>query len=93
MKDRYLKYLAERETYFQGVRSLGRRDFIRVLLPAARMMADNDIRRASCHAAQKVGPQGFEPRLTGPKPAVLPLHHGPVAAKRGGRGTASREGV
>lgn len=23
-----------------------------------------------------VDPQGFEPQLTGPKPGVLPLHHG-----------------
>ncbi len=24
------------------------------------------------------GPQGFEPRISGPKTDVIPLHHGPI---------------
>ena len=31
-------------------------------------------------AKKMATPPGFEPRLTGPKPVVLPLHHG-VAQK------------
>ena len=29
-------------------------------------------------AKKMATPPGFEPRLTGPKPVVLPLHHGGV---------------
>ena len=35
----------------------------------------------------RVGPTGFEPIMTEPKPVVLPLHHGPILKICGCKGT------
>src|SRR5688572_25775045 len=48
--------------------ALGRFDFSRVLFPAARMIAVVLIGETATRL-------GFEPRQTGPKPVVLPLHY------------------
>jgi 3',5'-cyclic AMP phosphodiesterase CpdA len=51
MKDRYEKYLAEREAYFDRIRGLGRRDFIKASGLAA----------AAALATGKVLPHSFQP--------------------------------
>jgi 3',5'-cyclic AMP phosphodiesterase CpdA len=51
MKDRYERYLQEREAYFEGVRKLGRRDFLRVSGLAA----------AAALASDKLPPHSFQP--------------------------------
>jgi 3',5'-cyclic AMP phosphodiesterase CpdA len=51
MKDRYLKYLAEREAYFQTVLRLGRRDFLKASGLAA----------AATLATGKLNPHSFQP--------------------------------
>ena len=51
----------------------------------------------SLSTSEAATPQGFEPRLDGPKPTVLPLHHGVVArtrpSSRGLRGPGRQNGL
>lgn len=51
MKDRYERYLKEREAYFEGLRTLGRRDFLRLSGLAA----------AAALASDALPPQSFQP--------------------------------
>ena len=45
------------------------------------------INSPQCYDGELAGGLGFEPRQAGPEPAVLPLHHPPIA----GRGTSPTE--